>query len=155
MDELTFARALHVLGVVVWIGGVYFVTFMVLPAARRLVAQGGDGVALFEEAERRFTLHARVAVLLTGFSGLYLLHQLDAWERYLHSETWAIHAVTLLWLVFFLVLFVAEPLFLHRWFRRQAAADPGGILRRAAIFHRLLIVWSLFTVAAAMFGAHA
>ena len=32
MDELTVARALHVLGVVLWIGGVGFVTTVLLPA---------------------------------------------------------------------------------------------------------------------------
>ncbi len=55
MDDLTFARALHVLGVVVWVGGLYFVTFIVLPVARTLSSEGGDGIALFEKAERRFT----------------------------------------------------------------------------------------------------
>ncbi len=155
MDDLTFARALHILGVVVWVGGLYFVTFVVLPAARSLLSAGGEGIAQFEEAEKRFTKHARISVLLTGFSGFYMLYVLDAWERYLHAETWAVHAMTVLWLVFFLVLFVAEPLFLHRWFMRKAAADPSGMLRRATTFHRLMIVLSLFTVAVAMFGAHA
>ncbi|MAG96621.1 MAG: hypothetical protein CMM08_08055 [Rhodospirillaceae bacterium] len=155
MDDLTFARALHVLGVVVWVGGLYFVTFIVLPVARTLSNQGEDGVDLFEKAERRFTFHARVTVLLTGFSGFYMLHLLDAWERYLHIETWAVHAMTVLWLVFFLAVFIAEPLFLHRWFMQKAAANPSGMLRQAAIFHRLMIVWSLFTIAVAMFGAHA
>ena len=36
MDQLAIARALHVLAVVLWIGGVGFVTTVLLPAVRRL-----------------------------------------------------------------------------------------------------------------------
>ena len=35
MDEVAFARTLHVLAVVVWIGGVAMVTLIVLPAIGR------------------------------------------------------------------------------------------------------------------------
>ena len=34
MDELTLARAIHVIAVVAWIGGVYLVTMVILPAGR-------------------------------------------------------------------------------------------------------------------------
>jgi uncharacterized membrane protein len=36
MNDITIARALHILGVVLWIGGVGFVTTVLLPAIRRL-----------------------------------------------------------------------------------------------------------------------
>ena len=36
MSDLAFARALHVLAVVFWIGGVAMVTTVLLPATRRL-----------------------------------------------------------------------------------------------------------------------
>jgi hypothetical protein len=36
MDQLAIARALHVVAVVLWIGGVGFVTTVLLPAVRRL-----------------------------------------------------------------------------------------------------------------------
>jgi uncharacterized membrane protein len=36
MDPAIAARALHVLGVVLWIGGVAFVTTVLLPAVRRI-----------------------------------------------------------------------------------------------------------------------
>jgi uncharacterized membrane protein len=35
MDEIAIARALHVFAVVLWIGGVSFVTTVLLPAVRR------------------------------------------------------------------------------------------------------------------------
>jgi len=36
MPELAIARVLHILGVVLWIGGVAMVTTVLLPATRRL-----------------------------------------------------------------------------------------------------------------------
>ena len=38
MDDLALARSLHVVAVVLWIGGVGFVTTVLLPAIRRLKA---------------------------------------------------------------------------------------------------------------------
>jgi uncharacterized membrane protein len=35
MDDVTLARAIHVLAVVLWIGGVALVTTVLLPAVRR------------------------------------------------------------------------------------------------------------------------
>ncbi len=36
MDDLIVARAIHVIGVVFWIGGVGFVTTVLLPGVRRM-----------------------------------------------------------------------------------------------------------------------
>ena len=65
MDDLTLARVLHVLGVVVWIGGVSMVTTVVLPAVRR-GALGEDRLKAFEAFERRFIWQAQAAVLVVG-----------------------------------------------------------------------------------------
>ena len=50
MEDLALARALHVLAVVLWIGGVAMVTTVLLPAIRRLPLSD-DPVALFEQVE--------------------------------------------------------------------------------------------------------
>jgi uncharacterized membrane protein len=52
-EDTGLARALHVFGVVLWIGGVAFVTTVLLPAVRRLKAPA-ERVAFFEAVERRF-----------------------------------------------------------------------------------------------------
>lgn len=46
MTELGLARVLHVLGVVLWIGGVAMVTTVIIPAVKHLAAPE-DQVALF------------------------------------------------------------------------------------------------------------
>ncbi|KAF2991499.1 hypothetical protein OGR47_19850 (plasmid) [Methylocystis sp. MJC1] len=52
MDELAIVRALHVLAVVLWTGGVAFVTLVLLPAVRRFKAPA-ERVAFFDAIERR------------------------------------------------------------------------------------------------------
>jgi len=47
VDDVTIARALHVLAVVLWIGGVAFVTMVLLPAVRNIQASA-DRVVFFE-----------------------------------------------------------------------------------------------------------
>ena len=53
MDDVIFARALHVLGVVIWIGGVAMATMVVLPAVRR-GDLGDNRLKAFQAIEHRF-----------------------------------------------------------------------------------------------------
>lgn len=150
MDDLILARTIHVISVVVWIGGVYFVTFIVLPVIR----SADDPVTRFEAVENRFTSHAKIVVTLAGLSGFYMLYRLDGWERYLDAGYWWLHAMTFLWLIFTVVLFVAEPWFLHAWFIRRAATAPEQTLTLASRFHQIMTMLSLITIAAAIYGVH-
>jgi len=40
------------------------------------------------------------------------------------------------WLLFTLMLFVLEPLVLHRWFRARAQHNPAGTFRLVLHLHR-------------------
>lgn len=156
MDPSTLfplARALHVLGVVLWIGGVAFVTLVLLPALRRL-DQPGQRLALFEALEGRFSFQAKFSTVLTGLSGVYMLHFLNAWARYQQAEFWWIHLMTVVWLLFTLVLFVFEPLFLHRWFHRLAVRDEHLAFRWVLRMHVVLLTLSLVAVLGGVLGAH-
>jgi uncharacterized membrane protein len=53
MNEVAIARALHFLAIVLWVGGVGFVTTVLFPAVRRLEAPK-QRLALFDAIERRF-----------------------------------------------------------------------------------------------------
>ena len=81
MDDFLLARVVHVLGVVLWIGGVAFVTTVLLPGMKK-VATPAERVIMFERMESRFAWQARLTTLLTGASGFYMLYILDAWERF-------------------------------------------------------------------------
>ena len=153
MPDLVAARALHVLGVVLWIGGVAFVTLVLLPSAARY-PDPAQGIAAFEQSERRFSLHAKLWTLLTGVSGFYITWRLGLWPRFAQLQFWWMHAMVGVWLVFTVVLFVLEPLFLRRWFSARARRDPAGTLRLVRRLHWVLLVVSLITVAGAIAGSH-
>jgi uncharacterized membrane protein len=154
MDDATIARAIHVAAVVHWIGGVWFVTFVVLPAVRRF-AEPARRIAFFEEVEGRFAFQARISTLLAGLSGFFLTWRMEAWDRFLDpGRFWFMHAMVALWAVFTLVLFVLEPLVLHRWFSERAARDPEGTMAIVLRLHRVLSTAALVTVAGAVAGAH-
>ena len=153
MDDLILARVLHVLAVVLWIGGVAMVTTVLLPATRRLNATA-QPASFFESVESGFARQARVTTLVTGLSGLYLVHKLDLWQRFAHIEFWWMHAMVLVWALFTLMLFVLEPWFLHRWFSERASRDPEHTFTLVARLHWLLLVASVVTIAGALAGSH-
>lgn len=153
MRVLAIARALHVAGVVLWIGGVSFVTLVLLPAVRRF-EDPVRRVAFFEEIEARFARQARLTTLLVGGTGLWMLFALDAWDRLRVPAFWWLHAMIAVWLLFSLLLFVLEPLFLHRFFLERARREPERTFALVERLHRALLAVSLVTVLGAVAGAH-
>jgi len=153
MDDVNIARALHVFGVVLWIGGVGFVTTVLLPAVRRMKTPE-ERVAFFEAIERRFAWQARCTTLLVGATGFYITVAWDLWDRFHDMAFWWMHAMVIVWLVFSIMLFLAEPLFLDRWFHRQAARNPERTFRLIQRLHWFLLTISLVTVLGAVAGSH-
>jgi uncharacterized membrane protein len=71
VNEFALVRALHVLGVVLWIGGVAMVTTVLLSAVQRYVLPA-EQVEFFERIESRFAAQARWTTALVGITGLWL-----------------------------------------------------------------------------------
>ncbi len=151
MNGLILARTIHVLSVVMWIGGVAFVTTVAMPAIRRS-APPAERLAAFHRFEERFAPQARVWVLLAGASGLWMTWRADMWSRFEDGRYWWMHAMVCLWLLFALMLFVIEPFVLHR--RMAKAADPSRVFARMEWMHRILLTLALVTVAGAVAGSH-
>lgn len=153
MDLDILARCLHVVGVVIWIGGVALVSTAVLPAA---AARGStdESLALFEAIERRFAPQARAATLVVGATGLWLTFRYDLWSRFAAREFWWMHAMVGLWLVFTLMLFILEPLVLHHRERAWATAHPRIHRVVVSAVHWLLLLAGLLTIAGAVAGSH-
>ena len=81
MDDVIVARALHVLAVVIWIGGVSMATTVALPAVRR-GDLGEDRLKAFQAIEHRFVWQARSAIIVVGLSGFYMIWRLGLWDRF-------------------------------------------------------------------------
>ena len=152
IDWPTVARAVHVVAIVHWIGGLLFVTLVVLPGL--LETEAPRRLTLFNALERRFATQARVSTLLVGLSGFYMLYSYELWGRVADPRFWWLDAMIGLWAVFTIMLFIAEPLFLHAWFDARARRDPDGAFRVVLRGHRVLSLVAVVTVLGAVGGAH-
>ena len=153
METAGIARALHVVAVVFWIGGVAMVTTVLLPAVQRHV-KPGEQAEFFERIESRFAAQARWTTLLAGASGFWLVWHFHLWARFAEARFWWMHAMVAIWLVFTLMLFVLEPLILHRRLRERSSRDSSGTLVLIRRFHWVLLTLSLITVFGAVAGSH-
>jgi uncharacterized membrane protein len=152
MDDVAIARAIHVVCVVIWIGGVAMVTTVILPMVRRFDIRERR-LALLEAVERRFVWQARIATLLVAASGFYMVERLGLWDRFRRAQFWWMHAMVLVWLIFTVILFVAEPLITRRRSRPAPAIAAEVKFSRMQWLHWVLLILSIVTVLAAVAGS--
>jgi len=154
MDDMALAVVVHLLAVVVWIGGVSFVTTILMPTIGRTNAPR-DRLAAFLKFERPFAWQARVSVAATGLSGLYMLWRANLWGRFILARFWWMHAMVCLWLIFAAMLFLIEPLVLHHRLEVAATTEQAApTFARMERLHRVLLALALITVVSAAGGAH-
>ena len=151
MDDFILAQVLHVLAVLLWIGGVAFVTTVALPAVRRNNSPDAR-LAAFHLFEQRFARQARVWVLLAGASGLWMAWRADLWARFTDPSYWWMTAMVAVWTIFAAMLFILEPLVIHH--RMTASRTPARDFARMETMHRTLLAASLITIAGAVAGSH-
>ena len=147
------ARALHVLAIVIWIGGIGAVTTVMFPAMRR-IDSNEQRVWLFEQVERNFRPQARIAWMVVGLTGLYMLGSMGAWVPFVEPRYWWMHAMVGLWVIFGLMLFIVEPLVVGPRLRRNLANEPHRALARMEALHWLLLALSLMVIAVVVSGIY-
>ena len=153
MDEFVFARVLHVLGVILWIGGVAMVTTVLIPAMAQMNS-ASERTGFFARIESRFAPQARFTTLLVGLSGFYMVHVLEAWSRFAELRFWWMHAMVFVWLIFTLMLFLVEPLVLRRQLNNTADRDLQRLSVECSGCIGYLLSISLVAVAGAVAGSH-
>jgi hypothetical protein len=145
MDGSTIARAIHVLAILLWIGGVAMVTTV-------LRARGTSRV--LRDGRATLRSQARLTTLIAGASSFYMVQRLDLWDRFGSIEYWWMHAMLCVWLLFTLMSFVAEPLFLHHWFDAHSRIAPQSTFALIQWLHWVMLGLSLVTVFGAVAGSH-
>jgi uncharacterized membrane protein len=151
---MTLALAIHVIAVVLWIGGVSFVTTVLMPAIRR-THPPQERLVAFLKFEDPFAWQARVTVAAAGLSGLYMVWRGNLWERFDSMRFWWMHAMVCVWLIFAVMLFLVEPFALHRRLEAAIGTEQAGpAFARMERLHRLLLALALITVFGATGGAH-
>ena len=146
------ARAVHIVAIVVWIGGVWLVTAVLLPGMRRKSPQ--EWTREFDAIEHRFAPQARIAVLLVLLSGLYMLYAYNLWNRFSDGNYWWMHLMVGVWALFAALLFMIEPLSRHHAANRRTGETPVSNLNRVLWFHRAILLLSMVAIFAAVCGSH-
>ncbi|MBF0423151.1 MAG: hypothetical protein HQL73_09190 [Magnetococcales bacterium] len=153
MDWIVVARMIHVIAVVLWIGGVAMVTLVLIPIFNTM-ENDADGLRLFHAIESQFATQARITTFLTALSGLTMLHLTHGWSRFTDPSNWWLHGMVLIWSLFTIMLFVIEPFILPRVVKKMRAASTKKIFPAMLLLHRVLLAGSLITLAGGVAGAH-
>ncbi|HET7569867.1 MAG TPA: hypothetical protein VFK96_04690 [Gammaproteobacteria bacterium] len=152
MTDIAIAVALHVVGVVWWLGGLAFVAAVLLPELRR---DPDAAIERFRAIEHRFAPQARGAVLLVGATGGWMLYRLGYWHLLGLARFWWIDAMIGFWALFFLMLFVLGPIgVLRRVMSGPLETDLPKRFARLHYLHVILLIIGLIVIAGATAGSH-
>lgn len=140
------ALTIHILSVVIWIGGVAFVTLVTFPMILRM-EKSLEMVMVFQGVEHRFGKIAKVMVILAGLSGLYLIY-----EKGLSPGVWI---MIVLWVVYASLLFGLEKMIFKKLFSKpDKQADMKTVFNMLQVFHWVVLALSLFAITAGVYTAH-
>jgi uncharacterized membrane protein len=132
----------HLLGVVVWLGGVLYQSHVLLPLARR------GGVSTFAEAARRQRPFAWTALALVVLTGLYNVTRLGPLEKVMESGAGLVLAGKLM-LVLLLIALAAQRDFTHvvrLGILLHTGDDPAPTLRTIAWLDRVAVLLAVVIV---------
>ena len=144
--------AVHVVTILLWIGGVAFVTLIIFP----IIATTGDSleqVLLFQRVEHRFARHARIYIALSGITGFWLLHLYNMDRILFTRQTIGVSIMLFAWVFYLLVLLFEKRIF-AKIFGKPDRFDSAKVFRFLAAFHWVVLGISLLAVFAGVWQGH-
>lgn len=147
----------HLLTVILWIGGLAFVTMIVLPMAIS-TKDPLQKVLVFQRVEHRFAKIARAYNLITGISGFIMMF-LMGWQSVLFTRAGAaLTFMLLVWVFWFVMLWGLEPIVIKKMLDNMAKSgtkmDIDSVFRRLNKLHWFMVAISLAASAAGALVAH-
>ncbi|MBC8414529.1 MAG: hypothetical protein ISR96_06885 [Nitrospira sp.] len=140
------ALIVHVISIVVWIGGVAFVTLVTFPMIRR-ENNSLEQVMMFQGVEHRFALIAKSMVILVGLSGLYLIL-----EKGMDAGVWL---MIFIWSFYAALLFGLEKIIFEKLFSKPGEkADMNKVFALLQGFHWIVLALSFLAIGAGLWTAH-
>lgn len=147
----------HLVTVVLWIGGLAFVTAFILPMAIK-TPDPLQKVLLFQRVEHRFAPVAKVYNIITGISGFIMVFQMGWHKLYFTKAGIPLTFMTAVWTIWFVMLIGLEPIvikkMLDRMAREGAKMDIDGIFRKVNRLHWILLMLSILAIIAGALVAH-
>ncbi|HDH05114.1 MAG TPA: hypothetical protein ENH01_05285 [Nitrospirae bacterium] len=137
----------HVLSIVIWIGGVAFVTLVTFPMILR-EEKSLEQVLMFQGIEHRFAKIAKIMVILAGISGFYLLY-----EKGLSTGAWI---MIIVWALYASLLFGLEKIIFKKLFDKPAGEqlDTKKVFYFLQVFHWIVLALSFSAIAAGIWTGH-
>ncbi|MBI1910451.1 MAG: hypothetical protein HYS21_00450 [Deltaproteobacteria bacterium] len=148
---------IHLLTVILWIGGLAFVTGIVLPMAIK-TPDPLQKVLTFQRVEHRFAPIAKWYNIITGISGFFMVYLMGWHKLYFTKAGIALTFMTGIWLFWFIMLVGLEPIVIRKMLEKMAREgdkmDIDGIFRKVKKLHWFMVAISLAAAAAGALVAH-
>lgn len=148
---------IHLLTVILWIGGLAFVTIIILPMAIK-TPNALQKVLMFQRVEHRFAKLARAFNLITGITGIIMLY-ITGWYSVLFTMGGIpLTVMTMIWVFWFIMLFGLEPLVIKKMLEGMAKGgakmDIDAIFIKLNRMHYLMVFISLLASIMGVLVAH-
>lgn len=149
---------LHILTVVAWIGGLAFITTLILPVLLKM-SNPLEKVLFFQRIEHRFAPLARVYVAVVGISGFTMFFVMGLQSVLFTREGFFLLFMIAVWVFWVVMLFGVEPLVVKRMLDNLSKQKGEGleiedVFRRMNVMHRVLLAVSLAAAASGAIFAH-
>lgn len=137
----------HMIAIIIWIGGVAFVTMITFPMIRRMDTSL-EQVLVFQGTEHRFARIAKAMIVLVGISGLYLIS--------VKGTSFGVWVMIIVWAIYAALIFGLEKIVFNKLFAKPSGEeyDMNKVFFAMQVFHWVVLAVSLFAVGAGIWAAH-
>lgn len=147
---MAFFKLIHLLAVLVWIGGMFF-AYMVLRLAAVEVLQAPERLRLWDSVFRRFFNWVWGAIGLILVTGLYMIYQYGGWlHAPLHVRYMLFMGLAMMGIYGYVFFECYVQLNMH--VAKERWNDAGGVLATIRKLVALNLTLGLLTVSVAVFG---
>jgi len=144
--EYIIALTIHILSIVIWIGGVAFVTLVTFPMILRM-DKSLEMVMMFQGTEHRFGKIAKVMVILAGLSGLYLIYE--------KGTSFGVWLMIVIWSFYAALLFGLEKMIFKKLFGQPSNdMDTKKVFNILQTFHWVVLGLSILAIIAGVYAGH-
>lgn len=148
---------IHILTVILWIGGLGFITILILPMIIKM-PDALEKALLFQRIEHRFAPMARYFVALVGISGFVMFFMLGLTDDLFTPPGKFLIFMIAIWFFWVIMLFGLEPLIVKKMIDRMAAGgeklEIEAVFARMNKLHWVLLILSLAAAASGIIFTH-
>lgn len=149
---LTILLIIHVMGVIIWIGGVAFVTMVIFPLMYQ--SEGSlEKALLFQRVEHRFASMVRWLIAIVGITGFWLLYAKYGFGILAQKHGFGVLIMIFAWALYTVILLSERKVF-GKIFADPEKIDMNNALRIINRMHWVLLVISFSAVAGGVWFGH-